>query len=211
MLTIFDNIDHFRQSWQFLTIFNNLNNFLTILTIFYNFDNFYFYFTIFDNFSQLTTIFTIQTIAFAIFDNWKDNPGDLWNLRRWQFSQLRTWIHNNLCYLTINCDTGQHSQWKKCEDEARIWCWNQWLIIHCTVGSEPLNQRAKSVLKNGKSWHHFNSNNWSHKYKLSQKHLENVSKFWTLHIVSCPFVKIDVVEQGVQKPSRQHEHVNGLH
>ena len=25
-------------------------------------------------------------------------------------SQLRTWIHDNPCYLTINCDTGQHSQ-----------------------------------------------------------------------------------------------------
>ena len=74
MLTIFDNFDHFQQSWQFLTIltiFDNLNNFwqfwqfwpflqfftiLTILTFFYNFDNFW----------QLTTIFTIQTIDFAI-------------------------------------------------------------------------------------------------------------------------------------------------
>ena len=28
--------------------------------------------------------------------------------------QLRTWIHNNLCDLTINCDTGQHSQFLRC-------------------------------------------------------------------------------------------------
>ena len=49
------------------------------------------------------------------FDNWKHNPGDLWHLRHWlQFWQLRTWIHDNLCYLTINCDTGQHSQFLRC-------------------------------------------------------------------------------------------------
>ena len=53
-------------------------------------------------------------------DNDKDkdilsNPRDLWHLRRWlQFWQLRTWIHDNLCDLTINCDTGQHSQFLQC-------------------------------------------------------------------------------------------------
>ena len=40
------------------------------------------------------------------YDN--DNPRDL------QFWQLRTWIHDNLCNLTINCDTGQHSQFLRC-------------------------------------------------------------------------------------------------
>ena len=40
------------------------------------------------------------------------NPGDLWHLRHWlQFWQLRTWIHENLCYLTIKSDSGQHSQY----------------------------------------------------------------------------------------------------
>ena len=39
----------------------------------------------------------------------------LWHLRHWlQYRQLRTWIHDNLCYLTINCDTGQHSQFLRC-------------------------------------------------------------------------------------------------
>ena len=39
----------------------------------------------------------------------------LWHLRHWlQFWQLRTWIYDNLCYLTINCDTGQHSQFLLC-------------------------------------------------------------------------------------------------
>ena len=27
---------------------------------------------------------------------------------------MKTWIHGNLCYLTINCDTGQHSQFLRC-------------------------------------------------------------------------------------------------
>ena len=46
---------------------------------------------------------------------WKDSPGDLWHLRHWlQFWQLRTWMHDNLWYQTINCDTGQHSQFLRC-------------------------------------------------------------------------------------------------
>ena len=45
----------------------------------------------------------------------KSNPRDLWHLRHWlQFWQLRTWIYDNLCDLTINCDTGQHSQFLRC-------------------------------------------------------------------------------------------------
>ena len=45
----------------------------------------------------------------------KSNPRDLWHLKHWlQFWQLRTWIHDNLCDLTINCDTGQHSQFLQC-------------------------------------------------------------------------------------------------
>ena len=49
--------------------------------------------------------------------NYKDNPRDLWHLRRWlQFRQLRTWIHDNLCCLTIKSDTGQHSQFLRCFD-----------------------------------------------------------------------------------------------
>ena len=43
------------------------------------------------------------------------NPTDLWHLRHWlQFWQLRTWIHDNLCHLTIKSDTGQHSQFLRC-------------------------------------------------------------------------------------------------
>ena len=74
---------------------------LKILTFFYNFDNW-------RNFHNSDN-------CFCHFDNWKDNPGDLWHLIHWlQFWPLRTWIHDNLCYLTINCDTGQHSQFLRC-------------------------------------------------------------------------------------------------
>ena len=69
ILTNFDNSDHFWQFWPFLKL-------LTIWTIFTFFDNF-------DNSDN----------CFCHFDNWKDNPEDLWHLRHWlQFWQLRTWI-----------------------------------------------------------------------------------------------------------------------
>ena len=75
------------------------------MTLFYY--NFYVNFD--DNF--LMTIFDdIETI----FDNWKDSPGDL------TFETLITilTIENlnsvNHSYLTINCDTGQHSQFLRC-------------------------------------------------------------------------------------------------
>ena len=47
---------------------------------------------------------------------------DIWH---WlQYWQLRTWIYDNLCYLTINCDTGQHSQFLRCfRVRYRNPCW----------------------------------------------------------------------------------------
>ena len=37
------------------------------------------------------------------------------HLRHWlQFWQLRTWIHDNLCDLTIKSNTGQHLQFLRC-------------------------------------------------------------------------------------------------
>ena len=48
-------------------------------------------------------------------DRIKDNPRILWHLRHWlQFWQLRTWIHDHLCDLTIKSDTGQHLQFLRC-------------------------------------------------------------------------------------------------
>ena len=49
------------------------------------------------------------------------NHRDLWYLRHWlQYWQLRTWIHDNLCYLTINYDTGQHSQFLRCFSQPML-------------------------------------------------------------------------------------------
>ena len=68
-------------------------------------DNFY------DSF-LMTIFYDIETI----FENWKDSPGDL------TFETLITilTIENlnsvNHSYLTINCDTGQHSQFLRCLD-----------------------------------------------------------------------------------------------
>ena len=106
--TILDNFDNFRQ---FLIVFT----FLTIFETFETFDKFWQFWQFVDNlFWQFLTSLTIFNNV-DHFDNWKDNPGDLWHLRHWlQFWQLRTWIHDNLCYLTLNCDTGQHSQFLRC-------------------------------------------------------------------------------------------------
>ena len=66
--------------------------------------------TIFDDNFLMTIFDDIETI----FDNWKDSPGDL------TFETLITilTIENlnsvNHSYLTINCDTGQHSQFLRC-------------------------------------------------------------------------------------------------
>lgn len=44
-----------------------------------------------------------------------NNTSDLRHLRHWlQFWQLKSWIHDNLCYLEIKSDTGQHSQFLRC-------------------------------------------------------------------------------------------------
>ena len=46
--------------------------------------------------------------------------------QRLQFWQLRTWIHDNLWYLSIKSDTGQHSQFLQCFI-------SQWLHpVHCS-------------------------------------------------------------------------------
>ena len=48
----------------------------------------------------------------------------MWHLRYWlQYWQLRTCIHDNICYLSINCDTGQHSQFLRCLYENRKGAW----------------------------------------------------------------------------------------
>ena len=45
-------------------------------------------------------------------------------LRHWlQYRQLRTWIYDNLCYLTINRDIRQHSQFLRCFNQGLLWGW----------------------------------------------------------------------------------------
>ena len=50
----------------------------------------------------------------------------LWFLRHWlQFWQLRTWIYDNLCDLTIKSDTGQHFQFKGYNPFPWLWDFNR--------------------------------------------------------------------------------------
>ena len=99
-MTFFDNFDNCGQFWKI----RQLRFFFTILTISDNCGQFW-------QLRQLRIFFDNFDNCFYHFDNWKDNPGDFWHLRRWlQIWQLRTWICDNLFYLTINCDTGQHTQ-----------------------------------------------------------------------------------------------------
>ena len=59
------------------------------------------------------TRFTIEVWIFwlCFLFSYPEQLDELWHLRH---CQLRTWIHDNLCYLTINCDSGQHSQFLRC-------------------------------------------------------------------------------------------------
>ena len=63
---------------------------------------------------------------------------DLWHLRHWlQLRQLRTWIHDNLCYLTIKSDTGQHSQFLRCLHKGRGPKKNVFLMVFCQTPPLP--------------------------------------------------------------------------
>ena len=96
--------------WSTIWFFYDLTNYLIC---FYNFDHF----NHFWQFWQLWQFwqFWQQKRQQQQHRQWQRQSKDLWHLRHWlQFWQLRTWIHDNLCYLTINCDTGQHSQFLRC-------------------------------------------------------------------------------------------------
>ena len=85
---------------------------------------------------------------------------DLWHLRHWlHYRQLRTWIHDNFCYLTINCDTGQHSQFLQCFaifwhfvwTERDYLCWPTrapWWVGHVPAGNSPFRLRFLGFSKN---------------------------------------------------------------
>ena len=74
------------------------------------------------------------------------DPRNFWDLRHWlQFWQLRTWFHDNLCYLTIKSDTGQHSQFLQCFSSSERNGLNYWspaisgsiLILQNNIGLNP--------------------------------------------------------------------------
>ena len=115
----------------------HLRHFLTLLTIsdnvlktfwfskktdFLNIFRFSEKFQIFRKISELEIIFRLldfSQLFFNLFSTFSQFFSfiffNLWHLRLWlQYWQLRTWNHDNLCYLTINCDTGQHSQFLRC-------------------------------------------------------------------------------------------------
>jgi len=71
--------------------------------------------TILNNFGQFWTILTIETI----FDNWKDSPGDLTFETLITILTIENLNSDNHSYLTINCDTGQHSQFLRCFQQTR--------------------------------------------------------------------------------------------
>ena len=81
------------------------------------------FFSTFSTFPQLSQLFFnlfqfFSTFFLQFFRIWFN----LWHLRHWlQHWQLRTWNHENLCYLTINCDTVQHSQFLRCFIESFHW------------------------------------------------------------------------------------------
>ena len=66
--------------------------------------------TIFDGNFLMTIFDDIETI----FDNWKDSPGDLTFETLITISTIETLKSDNHSYLTVNCDTGQHSQFLRC-------------------------------------------------------------------------------------------------
>jgi hypothetical protein len=69
-----------------------------------------------------------ESLWWKLFKNHKRTQRQIQRQRQWQtqwqkqsqrlvtlqFWQLRTWIHDNLCCLSIKSDTGQHSQFLRC-------------------------------------------------------------------------------------------------
>ena len=90
-LTIFDTFDHFWQFWFFSAIFDILWQFWTILI----------------NFGQFWRLR-------QSFDKWKDSPGDSTFETLITILTIENLNSDNHSYLTINCDTGQHSQFLRC-------------------------------------------------------------------------------------------------
>ena len=123
----------------------------------------------------------------------------LWHLRHWlQYWRMRTWIYDNLCYLTINCDTGQHSHY--CD----VW------VIHCIqlnfsgyitmdkkfwLYSQELVKRYKSnaisnwiPVRQWQNWFFLQSLDYCRKLALrwGRSNLEQISHWRAVHVFWCP-------------------------
>ena len=68
---------------------------------------------------KFETLITILTID-AIFDNWKDSPGDLTFETLITILTIENLNSDNHSFLTINCDTEQHSQFLRCFRNASL-------------------------------------------------------------------------------------------
>ena len=122
------------RSERFFT-FETMNTFLTLENIIINIHRF------------PSKTHYLHTYVPPLENIYSSNHKDLWHLRRWlQYRQLRTWINDNLSYLTINCDTGQHSQFLRCFLYNDIFCWDfvgfshnniTMLPPHLSLGEEP--------------------------------------------------------------------------
>ena len=117
-MTIFD--DNFDDNfwWQFLmTILDDNFWWQFLLTIFYYNFRWRFSMMIFDdNFWWQFLVAILMKIFVGNFLGTYFQPVtcDIWHWLEIQYWQLRTWFHDNLCYLTINCDPGQHLQFLRC-------------------------------------------------------------------------------------------------
>ena len=119
------------RSERFFT-FETMNTFLTLENIIINSHRF------------PSKTHYLHTYVPPLENIYSSNHKDLWHLRRWlQYRQLRTWINDNLSYLTINCDTGQHSQFLQC-----LCCISSSKYFILTWGCEMCGTELRVLLEN---------------------------------------------------------------
>ena len=132
----FTTFDKLGQIWENLTNFNKYAKFGHFLQICKSWQ---FWLTLkIENFWWFLTTEIIETIGH--FDNWKDNPGDLWHLRHWlKFWQLRTWIHDNhflQYWIFFEKFDNFLNTFNKFDDFWQLWQlqWHSWrLVIFVTL------------------------------------------------------------------------------
>ena len=92
---------------------------------------------------RATQLLTWETLSLAI---------EVWNCCH--FRQLRTWVHDNHCYLGIKSDTGQHSQFLRCfpllqhisaqsPDGKILYCKHWAMMLSCPWEERPWKDRKR--------------------------------------------------------------------